>query len=171
MMNKGLEVIEAHWLFGLPAEQIDVILHRQSIIHSMVDYDDGSVLAQMGNPDMRTPITNALAWPERISSGVEPLDLVAVGRLDFKEADFNHFPCLALAYKALKAGGTSTTILNAANEVAVEAFLQKKIRFTEIAKIIEQVLETLPANDAVSLDIVLQDDQAARDIAHKLVAA
>jgi 1-deoxy-D-xylulose-5-phosphate reductoisomerase len=137
----------------------------------MVDYDDGSVLAQMGNPDMRTPITNALAWPERISSGVEPLDLVAVGRLDFKEADFNHFPCLALAYKALKAGGTSTTILNAANEVAVEAFLQKKIRFTEIAKIIEQVLETLPANDAVSLDIVLQDDQAARDIAHKLVAA
>jgi 1-deoxy-D-xylulose-5-phosphate reductoisomerase len=96
---------------------------------------------------------------------------VAVGRLDFKEADFNHFPCLALAYKALKAGGTSTTILNAANEVAVEAFLQKKIRFTEIAKIIEQVLETLPANDAVSLDIVLQDDQAARDIAHKLVAA
>jgi 1-deoxy-D-xylulose-5-phosphate reductoisomerase len=96
---------------------------------------------------------------------------VSVGRLDFKEADFNHFPCLALAYKALKAGGTSTTILNAANEVAVEAFLQKKIRFTEIAKIIEQVLETLPANDAVSLDIVLQDDQAARDIAHKLVAA
>jgi 1-deoxy-D-xylulose-5-phosphate reductoisomerase len=171
MMNKGLEVIEAHWLFGLPAEQIDVILHRQSIIHSMVDYDDGSVLAQMGNPDMRTPITNALAWPERISSGVEPLDLVAVGRLDFKEADFNHFPCLALAYKALKAGGTSTTILNAANEVAVEAFLQKKIGFTDIAKIIEQVLDTLPANDAVSLDIVLQDDQAARDMAHKLVAA
>jgi 1-deoxy-D-xylulose-5-phosphate reductoisomerase len=125
----------------------------------------------MGNPDMRTPITNALAWPERISSGVEPLDLVAVGRLDFKEADFNHFPCLALAYKALKAGGTSTTILNAANEVAVEAFLQKKIGFTDIAKIIEQVLDTLPANDAVSLDIVLQDDQAARDMAHKLVAA
>jgi 1-deoxy-D-xylulose-5-phosphate reductoisomerase len=171
MMNKGLEVIEAHWLFGLPAEQIDVILHRQSIIHSMVDYDDGSVLAQMGNPDMRTPITNALAWPERISSGVEPLNLVSVGRLDFKEADFTHFPCLALAYKALKAGGTSTTILNAANEVAVDAFLQKKIGFTEIAKIIEQVLDTLPANDAVSLDIVLQDDQAARELAHKLVAA
>ncbi|RKZ86283.1 MAG: 1-deoxy-D-xylulose-5-phosphate reductoisomerase, partial [Gammaproteobacteria bacterium] len=131
MMNKGLEVIEAHWLFGLPTQKIDVVLHRQSIIHSMVDYVDGSVLAQMGNPDMRTPIANALAWPERIDSGVAPLDLVAVGRLDFSVADHQNFPCLALAYQALEAGGTSTAILNAANEVAVEAFLQKQIRFTQ----------------------------------------
>jgi len=122
MMNKGLEVIEAHWLFGLPSDKIEVILHRQSIIHSMVDYDDGSVLAQMGNPDMRTPIANTLAWPQRIDSGVAPLDLVTAGRLDFAKADFARFPCLRLAYQALEAGGTSTAILNAANEIAVEAF-------------------------------------------------
>ena len=125
MMNKGLEVIEAHWLFGMPSDKIEVVLHRQSIIHSMVDYIDGSVLAQLGNPDMRTPIANALAWPERIDSGVEPLDLVKAGRLDFATADFERFPCLALAYQALNTGGTSTAILNAANEVAVEAFLQQ----------------------------------------------
>ncbi len=170
MMNKGLEVIEAHWLFGLPPEQIEVILHRQSIIHSMVDYDDGSVLAQMGNPDMRTPIANTLAWPRRIDSGVAPLDLVAAGRLDFAKADFDRFPCLRLAYQALEAGGTSTAILNAANEIAVEAFLQRQIRFTDIARIIEQVLNTLPVNQADSLEQILADDAAARQYARELVS-
>lgn len=169
MMNKGLEVIEAHWLFGLPSDKIEVILHRQSIIHSMVDYDDGSVLAQMGNPDMRTPIANTLAWPQRIDSGVAPLDLVAAGRLDFAKADFTRFPCLRLAYQALEAGGTSTAILNAANEVAVAAFLQRQIRFTDIARLIEQVLQTLPAKPADSLEQILADDAAARHLARELV--
>jgi 1-deoxy-D-xylulose-5-phosphate reductoisomerase len=168
MMNKGLEVIEAHWLFGLQSEQIEVVLHRQSIIHSMVDYDDGSVLAQMGNPDMRTPIANTLAWPERIDSGVAPLDLVQAGRLDFSEADFERFPCLRLAYQALDAGGTSTAILNAANEVAVAAFLQRQIRFTDIARVIEQVLNEVAANDAGSLQQILADDAAARRHAEAL---
>lgn len=169
MMNKGLEVIEAHWLFGLAPAQIQVILHRQSIIHSMVDYADGSVLAQMGNPDMRTPIANTLAWPKRIDSGVAPLDLVAAGRLDFAQADFERFPCLRLAYQSLEAGGTSTAILNAANEVAVEAFLQRQIRFTDIARMIEQVLKTVPVNAADSLDQILADDAAARQYARELV--
>ena len=169
MMNKGLEVIEAHWLFGLPIEQIDVLLHRQSIIHSMVDYVDGSVLAQMGNPDMRTPIANALAWPDRIDSGVAPLDLVAVGRLDFAVADHQHFPCLALAYQALKAGGTSTAILNAANEIAVEAFLKCQIKFTQIPEIIEQVLLKVPASNGDTLEQVLADDLQARQVAETLV--
>lgn len=169
MMNKGLEVIEAHWLFGLPSSQIDVLLHRQSIVHSMVDYADGSVLAQMGNPDMRTPIANTLAWPKRIDSGVAPLDLVKAGRLDFAEADFDRFPCLKLAYQALNAGGTSTATLNAANEVAVEAFLKTQIRFTEIAEIIEQVLnhiESVPVDD---LATVLAADKAARQVAAGLI--
>jgi len=169
MMNKGLEVIEAHWLFGLPSEKIDVILHRQSIIHSMVDYDDGSVLAQMGNPDMRTPIANALAWPKRIDSGVAPLDLVEASRLDFSAADFDHFPCLALAYKALELGGTSTAILNAANEVAVEAFLQGQIRFTDIAKIIDTVLTDITPSSGDNLEQVLADDNRARELAKSLI--
>ena len=169
MMNKGLEVIEAHWLFGLPLEKIDVLLHKQSIIHSMVDYVDGSVLAQMGNPDMRTPIANALAWPERIDSGVAPLDLVSVGRLDFSVADHEHFPCLRLAYQALKAGGTSTAILNAANEIAVEAFLQKQIKFTQIPQIIEQVLADVPASKGETLEQVLADDKQARLAATALI--
>ena len=165
MMNKGLEVIEAHWLFGLQSQQIEVVLHRQSVIHSMVDYEDGSVLAQMGNPDMRTPITNTLSWPERIASGVAPLDLVKVARLDFSEADFSRFPCLRLAYKALNDGGTATAILNAANEVAVQAFLDEQIRFTDIAKIIEDVLIELPLHEASSLEQILTDDAAARHLA------
>ncbi|MFW5451552.1 MAG: 1-deoxy-D-xylulose-5-phosphate reductoisomerase [Methylophagaceae bacterium] len=169
MMNKGLEVIEAHWLFGLPSSQIDVLLHRQSIIHSMVDYVDGSVLAQMGNPDMRTPIANALAWPERIDSGVAPLDLVEAGRLDFSAAEHQHFPCLALAYQALEAGGSSTAILNAANEIAVEAFLQRQIKFTEIASTIEKVLSKIPASSGKTLEQVLADDQQARLLAKQLI--
>lgn len=169
MMNKGLEVIEAHWLFGLQSQQIEVVLHRQSVIHSMVDYEDGSVLAQMGNPDMRTPITNTLSWPDRIESGVEPLDLVKVGRLDFSAADFARFPCLRLAYKALNEGGTATAILNAANEIAVQAFLDEQIRFTDIARIIEEVLTELPANDATTLEQILADDAAARTLAKSKV--
>jgi 1-deoxy-D-xylulose-5-phosphate reductoisomerase len=170
MMNKGLEVIEAHWLFGMDSEHIDVLLHRQSIIHSMVDYDDGSVLAQMGNPDMRTPIANALAWPQRINSGVEPLDLVKVSRLDFAEADFERFPCLRLAYQALESGGTSTAILNAANEVAVEAFLERKIKFTDIAKTIEHVLSVASISEGKTLQQVLDDDQQARDLANNYIS-
>jgi len=169
MMNKGLEVIEAHWLFGLSNEQIDVVLHRQSIIHSMVDYIDGSVLAQMGNPDMRTPIANALAWPKRIASGVKPLDLVEIGRLDFSKADHQHFPCLGLAYQALKAGGTSTAILNAANEVAVAAFLNRQIRFTEIASITEKVLSNQTASSGDTLTQVLSDDEHARILARSYI--
>lgn len=169
MMNKGLEVIEAHWLFGLPSSQIDVLLHRQSIVHSMVDYTDGSVLAQMGNPDMRTPIANTLAWPKRIGSGVAPLDLVKAGRLDFAEADFDRFPCLKLAYQALNTGGTSTAILNAANEVAVDAFLQTQIRFTEIAEIIEQVLNSIESVPVEDLATVLAADKAARQAAAGLI--
>jgi len=171
MMNKGLEVIEAHWLFGMTSKQIDVVLHRQSIIHSMVDYVDGSVLAQMGNPDMRTPIANALAWPDRIDSGVAPLDLVATGRLDFSEADHQHFPCLALAYQALEMGGTSTAILNAANEIAVDAFLNKRLKFTGIAKIIEKVLTTLPASAGDTLQQILDDDHQSRELAKRLIVA
>jgi 1-deoxy-D-xylulose-5-phosphate reductoisomerase len=170
MMNKGLEVIEAHWLFGMASDQIDVLLHRQSIIHSMVDYVDGSVLAQMGNPDMRTPIANALAWPNRIDSGVAPLDLVSAGRLDFAAADHQHFPCLALAYQALNAGGTSTAILNAANEIAVEAFLNRQLKFTGIAKLIEEVLAKVPASNGDSLEEILNDDLQARSIAKQLIA-
>lgn len=167
MMNKGLEVIEAHWLFGLSNDQIDVLLHRQSIIHSMVDYDDGSVLAQMGNPDMRTPIANALAWPERIDSGVAPLDLVTVAQLNFAKADHSRFPCLALAYQALQAGGTSTAILNAANEVAVAAFLDRQIKFTDIARIIDKVLSEQTASRGDTLDQVLADDRQARALAQQ----
>ncbi|MDH5591594.1 MAG: 1-deoxy-D-xylulose-5-phosphate reductoisomerase, partial [Gammaproteobacteria bacterium] len=169
MMNKGLEVIEAHWLFGLPSQKIDVVLHRQSIIHSMVDYVDGSVLAQMGNPDMRTPIANALAWPERIDSGVEPLDLISVGRLDFAAADHQHFPCLRLAYQALDAGGTSTAILNAANEVAVAAFLKKQIKFTEIPRTIENVLSRMTPNDGATIEQILADDTQARVLAKEFI--
>jgi 1-deoxy-D-xylulose-5-phosphate reductoisomerase len=169
MMNKGLEVIEAHWLFGMSSDKIEVVLHRQSIIHSMVDYADGSVLAQMGNPDMRTPIANTLAWPERIDSGVEALDLVKAGRLDFAAADFERFPCLALAYKALNTGGTSTAILNAANEVAVEAFLNRQIKFTDIARIIADVLESVKSTPADSLEQILSADKMARKIAQQQI--
>ena len=130
MMNKGLEVIEARWLFGVTPDRLDVVIHPQSVIHSMVEYVDGSVLAQMGNPDMRTPIAHALAYPERIASGVRPLDLAAIGRLDFEKPDLVRFPCLELAYDALRAGGGAPAILNAANEIAVGAFLEGRIRFT-----------------------------------------
>ena len=171
MMNKGLEVIEACWLFGLPAEQVQVVLHPQSVIHSMVDYVDGSVLAQLGHPDMRTPIAHALAWPERIDSGVQPLDLVAVGRLDFQAPDPVRFPCLRLAYEAWAAGGTAPALLNAANEVAVAAFLEGRLDFPGIPSVIEETLGALAPVPADSLETVLAADRSAREQARGFVGA
>lgn len=162
MMNKGLEVIEAHWLFGVPAELIEVVVHPQSVIHSMVDYADGSVIAQLGNPDMRTPIANALAWPERIDAGVKPLDLFEIGRLSFERPDFDRFPCLRLAYNALRAGGSAPAVLNAANEEAVAAFLERRIGFTQIADVIAGALEQLGSLSVDSLDAVLAADAQGR---------
>jgi len=162
MMNKGLELIEACWLFGMDEANVEIVLHKQSIIHSMVAYNDGSVLAQMGKPDMRTPIASALAWPQRITSGVEPLDLLQVGQLDFEIVDENRFPCLRLAREAFKQGGTSMAILNAANEVAVASFLNHQIKFTEIAKLVEATLLHVVPNSSDSLEVVLADDARAR---------
>jgi 1-deoxy-D-xylulose-5-phosphate reductoisomerase len=162
MMNKGLEVIEARWLFGLEADRIEVVIHSQSVIHSMVQYVDGSVLAQLGRPDMRTPIAHALAHPERIASGVKPLDLAAIGRLDFEKPDPTRFPCLTLAYDAIHAAGAAPAVLNAANEVAVAAFLDGAIRFTEIAEVVGRVLDDRVASDPRSLDDVLAIDADAR---------
>ncbi len=162
MMNKGLEVIEAHWLFNVAAENIQVVVHPQSVIHSLVQYIDGSVIAQLGNPDMRTPIAYGLAYPERIASGVASLDLFKVARLDFAEPDFERFPCLALAYDALKAAGTAPAVLNAANEVAVAAFLNREISFLSIARVIESVLELLPVENVTCLEDVLEADASAR---------
>jgi 1-deoxy-D-xylulose-5-phosphate reductoisomerase len=169
MMNKGLEVIEACWLFGAGADLVDVVLHPQSVIHSMVSYSDGSVLAQLGNPDMRTPIAHALAWPERVDSGVDPLDIVAIGQLDFERPDPDRFPCLRLAYEALTAGGTATTVLNAANEVAVEAFLEARLPFMGIAEVIEHALADMTPQPVRDLDQVLAADAAARACARARV--
>ncbi len=163
MMNKGLEVIEACWLFGLPVEQIQVVLHPQSVIHSLVDYADGSVLAQLGNPDMRTPIAHALAWPARIDSGVQPLDLFAIGRLDFAAPDPQRFPCLELAYQAWRHGGTAPAILNAANEVAVQAFLDGQLRFDRIAAVIEATLAECSIVAADDLQHIFDADVYARE--------
>lgn len=170
MMNKGLEVIEAHWLFNAPADAIQVVVHPQSVIHSLVQYVDGSVLAQLGNPDMRTPIAYALAYPERIEAGVAPLDLAKVATLNFTAPDFVRFPCLALAYQALRAGGTAPAVLNAANEVAVAAFLDKKLAFLAIPRLIEDVLAALPAAIVNTLDDVLAADEAARATAQKYIS-
>jgi 1-deoxy-D-xylulose-5-phosphate reductoisomerase len=169
MMNKGLEVIEAHWLFGVPAENIQVVVHRESVVHSLVQYADGSVLAELGNPDMRTPIAQALAYPERIASGVEPLDLIAVAALNFERPDFERFPCLGLAYQALKAGESAPAALNAANEVAVQGFLERRIGFVDIPRVIARVMERTPASRLESLDDVLAADRAARRMAEGIV--
>ena len=169
MMNKGLEVIEACWLFNAAVDQVSVAMHPQSIIHSMVEYDDGSILSQMGQPDMRTPIAHALAWPDRIDSGVGSLDLFTMGKLEFKKPDMQRFPCLQLAYDAMRNGGTQTAILNAANEVAVDAFLQEKIGFMDIHTTIEKVLSSATHHAATSLEIILQDDKQARQIAEEYV--
>lgn len=170
MMNKGLELIEACWLFDAAPAQIEVVIHRQSVIHSLVDYIDGSVLAQMGNPDMRTPIAHALAWPQRIDSGVAPLDLFTIGRLDFQRPDEQRFPCLRLAREAAQVGGTAPAILNAANEVAVEAFLQRRVRFTDIPRMIESVLNSQASQAVQTLDMVLAADSQARELARQWLA-
>ncbi|WP_186113364.1 1-deoxy-D-xylulose-5-phosphate reductoisomerase [Burkholderia gladioli] len=170
MMNKGLEVIEAHWIFGLPSQRIEVLIHPQSVIHSLVSYKDGSVLAQLGNPDMRTPIAHALAFPERVDAGVAQLDLVQVATLNFEKPDFQRFPCLALAIQALDAGGVASTVLNAANELAVEAFLERRIGFMDIASTVDTVLNHLTNREPDGLDDVLAADAEARREAAAVIA-
>lgn len=162
MMNKGLEVIEACWLFDAAPTEVQVVIHPQSVVHSLVEYLDGSLLAQMGRPDMRTPIAHALAWPTRLTSGVEPLELWDLAELQFQRPDFERFPCLSLAYQALQIGGTASAILNAANEVAVAAFLNGQLAFTRIASVVEETLAGVPAVPASSLDSVLACDNEAR---------
>ena len=171
MMNKGLEVIEAHWLFEAPTATIEVVVHPQSVIHSMVEYRDGSVLAQLGNPDMRTPIAHALAWPRRLTSGVAFLDFARLGKLEFQAPDFARFPCLRLAFAALEAGGTAPAVLNAANEVAVQAFLDRRIRFTDIAAVVEHALERVPTSAAEELAAILDGDSQARTVVARWIAA
>jgi 1-deoxy-D-xylulose-5-phosphate reductoisomerase len=170
MMNKGLELIEACWLFDARPDQVEVVVHPQSVIHSLVDYVDGSVLAQLGNPDMRTPIANALAWPERIDSGVAPLDLFAIARLDFEAPDEVRFPCLRLAREAAQAGQSAPALLNAANEVAVEAFLQGRLRYPQIASMIEAVLQQQPVVALDDLEAVFEADGKARELARQWLA-
>ncbi|MBX9637394.1 MAG: 1-deoxy-D-xylulose-5-phosphate reductoisomerase [Nitrosomonas sp.] len=170
MMNKGLEVIEAHWLFEAPPEKIQVVIHPQSVIHSMVAYVDGSVIAQLGNPDMRTPIAHAMGFPERIESGVSALDMFKVAHLDFEEPDFKKFPCLKLAYQALAAGGNMPAVLNAANEIAVESFLKRRMPYTAIPAMIAHAMETVRQEEMVTLDDVLKTDTLARDVARNWLA-
>ena len=169
MMNKGLEVIEAHWLFGVAPAQVQVVIHPESVVHSMVEYADGSVLAQLGNPDMRTPIAQTLAYPERISAGTAPFDIFKLAQLTFEEPDLTRFPCLKLAYDALAAGGTAPAVLNAANEVAVEAFLARRLGFTGIARVVETTLMRIGCAAADTLECVLDADARARATAHSLI--
>ena len=174
MLNKGLEVIEAHWLFAMPAEQIHVVIHPQSVVHSMVEYEDGSVLAQLGQPDMRTPIAYGLGFPDRISSGVGLLDLARAGRLDFSEPDLEQFPCLKLSFDALKAGQGACIALNAANEIAVDAFLNRKLRYTDISKVIDSTLSWQSGRSELNyatLDDVLSCDLHARQYALNFISA
>jgi len=170
MMNKGLEIIEARWLFGASPEQIQVVVHPQSVVHSMVEYADGSVIAQLGHPDMRTPIAQALAYPERIEAGVSSLDLFRIGLLSFEQPDFERFPALALAYAALNSGGAAPATLNAANEVAVAAFLEGRLPFLQITAVIEEALNGLSANAVGSLEDVLAADARARARANQIIA-
>ena len=169
MMNKGLEVIEAHWLFGLDAQSIEVVIHPQSIVHSLVEYLDGSVIAQLSHPDMRVPIAHALGFPERIESGARALDLGAVGQLSFERPDRARFPCLALAYDALRVGGTAPAVLNAANEVAVDAFLAGRLRFTAIPQVIDEALARVPGAAGEQLEVILDADARARRAAAETV--
>lgn len=171
LMNKGLEVIEAHWLFAAPPEQIEVVVHPQSVIHSMVEYADGSVLAQLGHPDMRTPIAHALAWPQRLTSGAAFLNFTQLAKLEFQTPDFGRFPSLQLAFAALETGGTAPAILNAANEVAVQAFLERRIRFTAIAAVVEWALERVAVSAVETLTTILAADAAARMVANEWIAA
>jgi len=169
MMNKGLEVIEAFWLFGLPLEKIKVLIHPQSVVHSMVRYRDGSVLAQMGQPDMRTPIAFGLAWPDRIDAGVAQLNLTQLAGLSFSEPNFSQFPCLSLAFAAANAGGTAPAVLNAANEIAVAAFLDEGLPYLQIAEVVESTLNAVPSVSADSLEIILGADAKARQIANDFI--
>ncbi|MDD2775466.1 MAG: 1-deoxy-D-xylulose-5-phosphate reductoisomerase [Gallionella sp.] len=169
MMNKGLEVIEAHWLFNASADDIQVVVHPQSVIHSLVEYVDGSVIAQLGNPDMRTPIAYGLAYPERIPSGVSSLDLFKVATLNFTPPDFERFPCLALAYQALRSAGTAPSLMNAANEIAVAAFLDRKIAFLAIPQLIDRVLNQLPIHPVTCIEDVLEADAQARVAAEQVI--
>jgi 1-deoxy-D-xylulose-5-phosphate reductoisomerase len=169
LMNKGLEVIEATLLFGLPESQVDVVVHPQSVVHSLVEYADGSMLAQLGAPDMRTPIAQALAWPERFASGVQSLDLLAIGNLGFEPPDHVRFPSLTLARAAARAGGTAPTVLNAANEVAVQAFLDRRLNFVGISTVIDKVLQRLNASPVTALGDVLDADAAARRLAVTMI--
>jgi 1-deoxy-D-xylulose-5-phosphate reductoisomerase len=169
MMNKGLEVIEAHWLFGAQADQIEVVIHPQSVIHSMVSYADGSVLAQLGNPDMRTPIAHALAYPDRIDSGVDPIDLARIAQLNFREPDYLRFPCLKLAFDALHAGGSAPAVLNAANEIAVEAFLAGRISWSRITDVIEQTMQQHDGISPTTVDDILFADATARRITNEVL--
>ena len=169
MMNKGLEFIEACWLFGARPDQVTVVIHPQSIIHSLVGYDDGSMLAQMGNPDMRTPIAHALAWPDRITSGVKPLSLTEIGRLDFYEPSYQRFRCLKLAQDAAEQGGSSAVTLNAANEEAVGAFLDLRLRFDHISDVIDATLQGLQTVSMTDIDQVLDADRQARDLARRYI--
>lgn len=171
LMNKGLEVIEAHWLFNAPPDSIEVVIHPQSVIHSLVEYVDGSVLAQLGNPDMRTPIANALAYPERIEAGVASLDLFQVAQLNFERPDRNRFPCLDLAYSALAASGSAPALLNAANEEAVSAFLSGGLPYLGIPRVIAQVLDSIPAVAIKTIEDVLAADQLARQGARQVIAS
>ena len=171
LMNKGLEVIEASWLFGMPAERIDVVIHPQSVIHSMVEFADGSVLAQLGSPDMRTPLAYALAWPERVESGASRLDFARLGALTFEAPDRGRFPCLGFAYRALRAGGATSAVLNAANEVAVEAFLDRRLPFVRIASTIERVLDGYQPAAPGSVEELLEIDAQARNRAARAVLA
>ena len=170
LMNKGLELIEACLLFDLPPSQVEVVVHPQSIVHSLVEYCDGSMLAQLGNPDMRVPIAHALGWPDRIASGVESLDIVRAGRLDFEAPDYERFPCLALATTVAGLGGTAPAVMNAANEVAVNAFLERRLAFTDIAHVIDAVLQQHSVRSVDSLDDVLAADAWARQQAHAALA-
>jgi 1-deoxy-D-xylulose-5-phosphate reductoisomerase len=169
MMNKGLEVIEAHWLFGATPEQIQVVVHPQSVVHSMVEFADGSVIAQLGHPDMRTPIAQALAYPDRVDAGVPPLDLFGIGSLGFERPDYARFPALGLAYAALKSGGSAPATLNAANEVAVAAFLEGRLPFLQITAVIEETLGALDCGPVHTLEEVLEADARARMRAVKIV--
>lgn len=169
MMNKGLEIIEACWLFNTNPDNIQVVVHPQSVIHSMVQYSDGSVLAQLGQPDMRTPIAHALAWPERIESGVEKLDFFSISKLEFEQPDYERFPCLRLAEESIRKGGTAPAILNAANEVAVASFLDDELKFSDIAYIVEETLNNLTSRPADSLTEILEDDLSARKEAEQLI--
>lgn len=171
LMNKGLEVIEAHWLFNAKPSQIEVVVHPQSVIHSMVEYVDGSVLAQLGNPDMRTPIAYGLGYPNRIDSGVSSLDFLSISKLEFEAPDTQRFPCLQLAYDALDAGGTASTILNAANEVAVNAFLAERISFMSIPALITSALDNIPIEKVSSIEHLVETDQLARQYANDWIAS